>query len=133
MTLTAHQYTRLDEQLWLSHAQRWPLLQRVRLALPVTPGFREALLKDDNGREYQLPPSLRRLDLIGVSLTARRTLRICNALMKRVEQGVPLETLDLRKCFVTSNDVGVLSENVVDVWGPTEPFETEGDYPELEG
>jgi hypothetical protein len=36
--------------------------------------------------------------------------------MKRVEQGDPLETLDLRTCFGASHAVRLLSEIVVDVW-----------------
>ena len=45
--------------------------------------------------------------------------------MKRVEQGVPLETLDLRTCVATNfdfrllaNDVRLLCEIVVDVLAP---------------
>ena len=54
------------------------------------------------------------------SLSARRTLRLCDALM------VPLDILDLRACFATGHAVRVLSKVVVDVWGPAKPFETEG-------
>jgi hypothetical protein len=39
-------------------------------------------------------------------------------LMKRVEQGVPLEVLDLRSCTATGLAIRLLSEIVVDVWGP---------------
>jgi hypothetical protein len=44
--------------------------------------------------------------------------------MKRVEQGVPLETLDLRTCLATSRAVELLSEIVVDVLGPDKTLET---------
>ncbi len=56
-------------------------------------------------------------------MSARRTLRLCDALMKRVEQGVPLETLDLRTCAGTSRAVRLLSEIVVDIWGSEETLE----------
>ena len=38
--------------------------------------------------------------------------------MARVEQGVPLETLDLRLCQATSDAVDLLEEIVVDVLEP---------------
>jgi hypothetical protein len=80
------------------------------------------LLHDSGGRECPLLPSLTRPELIHGVLSARRTLRLCDMLMKRVEQGVPLEVLDLRSCTVTGSAIRLLSEIVVDVWGP-ENFE----------
>jgi hypothetical protein len=120
VTLTVQHRTRLDETFWLFHASRWPLLRRVRLAAPAARGFREmVLLPDDDGPEWLLFPSLTKLDLIDdTALGARKTLRLCDALMKRVEQGVPLETLDLRACRATSHAVRLLSEIVVDVRAP---------------
>ena len=85
VTLMAYRGARLDEQFWLRHAQRWPLLQSVHPAPPAERGFREMLLQDDGGCEYPLLPSLIRLDLIGVTLSAHRTLHLCEALMQRVE------------------------------------------------
>jgi hypothetical protein len=120
VTLTAQDRTRLDEMFWLFLAPRWPLLQCVRLAAPAARGFREMLLLQDNDEpECPLFPSLTKLDLIGdTALSERRTLRLCDALMKRVEKGVPLETLDLRMCRTTSRAVRLLSEIVVDVRAP---------------
>ena len=43
--------------------------------------------------------------------------------MKRVEQGVPLETLDLSTCIATSRAVEQLSEIVIEVLGPKEALE----------
>jgi hypothetical protein len=120
VTLTVQDRTRLDEQFWLCHAPRWPLLQRVRLATPAARGFREMLLLQDNDEpERPLLPWLTKLDLIGdTALSVRRTIRLCDALMNRVEQGVPLETLDLSMCRATDLAVRLLSEIVADVWGP---------------
>ena len=119
VTLTAQYPTRLDARFWLRHVPKWPLLQRLRLAPPLACGFREMLLQDNGSCEYPLLPSLIELALIDVALGEHRTRRLCDALMKRVEQGVPLETLDLRTCQATSHAVRLLSEIVVDV---REPF-----------
>jgi len=115
VTLTVQNSTRLEEQVWRHHAPRWPLLQRVRLAPPAARGFRDMLLNDNGGRECPLLPSLTKLVLVKTGLSARRTLCLCDALMKRVEQGVPLETLDLRTCVGTPRAVQLLGEIVVDV------------------
>ena len=123
VTLTAQHRSRLDERFWLIHAPKWPLLQCVRLAPPEARGFIEMMLQDRGGRENPLLPSLTELVLIYVQFSARRTDRLCDALMKRVEQGVPLETLDLRKCHATDFAVSLLSEIVVHVWAPAETIE----------
>ncbi len=122
VTLTAQNLTRLDEQVWRRHAPRWPLLQCVHLAPPAARGFGEMLLNDNGGRECPLLPSLRKIVLVNTGLSARRTLRLCDTLMQRVEQGVPLETLDLRTCVGTSHAVRLLSEIVVDVSGAEGAF-----------
>src|SRR6266702_2392397 len=83
------------------------------------------LLQDNGGGGCPPLPSLTKLDLIDVALSARRTLRLCDAFMNRVEQGGPLETLDLITCYATSRAIRLLSEIVVDVWGPAEGFGTE--------
>ncbi|KAH9172618.1 hypothetical protein EDB89DRAFT_1885848 [Lactarius sanguifluus] len=124
VTLTSQVFTSpLNTQSWLRQAPRWPLLQRVRLATPAARGFTEMLLEDSGERNCPLLPSLTNLVLIDVTLSARRTLRLCDALMKRVEQGVPLETLDLRTCLATSRAIELLSEIVVDVLGPEKSLE----------
>jgi len=125
VTLTAQDCTKLlDKQVWFHHAPRWPLLQRVRLAPTSARGFREMLLEDNGRSESALLPSLTNLVLVESALSARRTLCLCDALMKRVEQGVPLEVLDLRTCLATSRAVELLSEIVVDVLGPEGSLET---------
>ena len=97
VSLTVDDATRLSEQCWLHHTQRWPMLQSVRLAPHAARGFREMLLlQDDNGGgERPLLPSLTKLVLAYSALSERRTLRLCNALRRRVEQRFPLETPDL--------------------------------------
>jgi hypothetical protein len=124
-TLTVQNRTRtLDEQFWLRHVPRWPLLRCIRLSPYAWRGFRGMLLEDNVGCESPLLPSLTKLALINTALCPRRTLRLCDALMKRVEQGVPLETLDLRTCLSSSRVIELLSEIVVDVLGPEETLKT---------
>jgi hypothetical protein len=108
----------LNEDFWRRHVPRWTLLKCVHLALLPAHGFREMLLQDNGGRERPLLPSLTRLELINCALSARRTHRLCETLMKRVEQGVPLEVLDLRSCAATSLAIQLLSEIVADVRVP---------------
>ena len=127
VTLTVPVLARLDdERVWLRHAPRWPLLEHIQLAQQAARGFREVLLLEDNGgHESPLLPSLRRLDLLGTSLTRRRTLRLCDALKRRVEQGVPLKVLGLCGCYWcrcewTIDAVRLLRRFVDDVRGPKE-------------
>ncbi|KAH9030306.1 hypothetical protein EDB84DRAFT_1494855, partial [Lactarius hengduanensis] len=116
-----------NRQFWLRHAPKWPLLRRVRLTPPAERGFREMLMEDNEGRGGPLLPLLKTLVLVDVTLLERRNLRLCDALTKRVEQGVPLETLDLCKCFATSHAIKLLSEIVVDVLESEKPYETGSD------
>jgi hypothetical protein len=124
VTLTTERYTLLDERFWLSHTPKWSLLRRVRLAPPAARGFTGVLLEDNGGRENPLLPSLTTLILLNTALSAPRTLRLCDTFMKRVDQGVPLETLDLRTCLATCRAVELLSEIVVDVLCPEEALKT---------
>jgi hypothetical protein len=57
------------------------------------------LSEGDAGRERPLLPSLTELVVVDISLYALSTLPLCDTLMKRVEQGVPLEMLDLCMCL----------------------------------
>ena len=115
--------TRLDESFWRIKAWSWPRLERVDLAPRSARGFLEILLQDDGGRGRPLLPSLTYLRLGENSFfSGRRFFCLRDTLMKRVEQGVPLEVLDLRTCFALSPVVvRRLSEIVVNVWGPPEP------------
>lgn len=111
-------HARLDEVFWRNHAPRWPLLECMQLAPLAARGFIEMILEDNGGHENPLLPSLASLALPQNILTTPRALRLCDALMKRVEQGVPVEELDLRTCDATSYTVQLLSEIVASVWSP---------------
>ncbi|KAH8987738.1 hypothetical protein EDB86DRAFT_2087528 [Lactarius hatsudake] len=119
----SHQTRHLPEGLWVPHILKWSLLQRVRLGISTEQGFITMLLEYNGERGSPLLPSLTELVLECVELENRWTLRLCDALMRRVEQGVPLEILDLRACWDYSpTAVPLLSEIVVDVLGPVENF-----------
>jgi hypothetical protein len=105
----------------LPNSQKWPLLRRVRLTHDVS-NFLYWLEDDKGGCENPLLPSLRELVLVDYSLSKHETYHLHSALMKRVEQEVPLEMLDLRTCDPDSDFAAVqlLSEIVEDVLGPEE-------------
>ena len=108
-------------QFWLRHAPHWPLLRRVRLATPVVRGFLQMLLEDNGERERPLLPSLTELVVHNESSSGLSELPIYDTLIKRVEQGVPLDMLDLRMCYHDNNSragVQLFSEIVVNVLGP---------------
>jgi hypothetical protein len=110
----------------LPNSPKWPLLRRVRLMNSDISRFLDWLRADEGGCENPLLPSLKELVLVECFLDESQTLCLCDALMKRVEQGVPLEMLDLRTCDLDQSypaAVRLLSEIVVDVLGPEESFD----------
>ena len=106
------------QRSWLSLIPNCPLLRRVHLAPVALRGFIMALLEDCKN---PLLPSLTELALAETTLDENQTLSLRDALMKRVEQGVPLEILDLRMCFRDPYNliaVQILSETAVDILRP---------------
>jgi hypothetical protein len=123
VTLTAPDGTWLGEQVWRSHAQRWRLLHCVRLGVSAVQGFRRVSLDDNGEHDCSLLPSLRKLVLVdSTSVSTGLEIRdLCDILMKRAEQGVPLKVVDLRMCNVPDHAATQqLNELGVDVWGPTD-------------
>ena len=111
----------MDESFSFSDLPRWLLLRRLRLNNSDFSRFLDWLRADTWAWEIPLP-SLKELVLVDCTLYKDKTLRLRDALMKRVEQGVPLETLDLRTCrqgwdYPAALAVRLLSEIVVDVLG----------------
>ena len=114
------------EQPWLPNMPKFPLLQHLRLASTVATKFIDWLQADNGGPEDPLLPSLKELVVVDADLHGDWTLRLCESLMKRVEQGVPLEMLDLRTCRPDPDypaAVRLLGEIVVNVLGPEETLE----------
>ncbi|KAH9166914.1 hypothetical protein EDB89DRAFT_1891038 [Lactarius sanguifluus] len=79
----------LPELFWVPHIFKWSLLQRVQLGMSTEWGFITMLLLYGVLRSPMLP-SLTELVFGGIDLENRWTLRLCDTLMMRVEQGVPL-------------------------------------------
>ena len=109
--------TRLSKEFWLSHAQRWSLLDQARLVPASIKAFRDMLAEDAPPDGPRLP-LLTKLTLVDVTLTAHRAFHLRDMLMERVEQGVPLEILDLRACLAADRAIELLREIVVDVQEP---------------
>ena len=87
------------DQFGIPNLPRYPLLQHVQLASNAVTRFIDWLQADKAGHENPLLPSLKELVLTNADLSEHWTLHPCEALMKRVEQGVPVEMLDLRTCY----------------------------------
>jgi hypothetical protein len=117
LTLTAQNRTRLSKEFWFTHAPRLPLLEQARLVPTAVEAFGEMLAEDMHPDGPRLP-SLTRLILLDVRLTALRTVYLQDLLINRVEQGVPLEALDLRTCVTAGHAIQFLAEIVVDVQEP---------------
>jgi hypothetical protein len=128
-TLTAQNSSRIPEWLWLAQTPRWPLLERIRLVGTVTKSFTTVLTKDAPP-EGPLLPSLKKLSLFN-TLRIGDTSPILDMLTGRVEQGVPLEALDLRACEVLDRAVQLFGEVVVDVQGPDADHRSTGWWPTL--
>ena len=76
--------------------------------------------------EDPLFPSLEELILVDISLNAQKVYYLCDMLIECVELGIPLGTLNLRTCIASNRAVQLLSEIVVDVWGPVKKESGDG-------
>ena len=79
------------------------------------------LLEDNGGREKPVLPSLRELVVDRATSDGLSELPIFDTLTKRVEQGVPLDMLDLRTCqytWDTDDAVQLFRKIVVNVLRP---------------
>ena len=71
--------------------------------------------------------------LLDVTLSAIPTFYLRDILIKRVEQGVPLEHLDLRTCKAANRAIKLLAEIVVDVQEPPDEPTMATEYFNLHG
>jgi hypothetical protein len=126
LTLTTRCGTRLSKEFWISNAPRLPLLEQARLGHTSVGAFLEMLAEDTPPDGPRLP-SLTRLILFDVTSTVLRSYHFVNMLIKRVEQGIPLECLDLRTCVTTKLTIQLLAEILVDIQEPlyVPPMEVE--------
>jgi len=128
-TLTAQNSSRIPEWLWLAQTPRWSRLEHVRLVGTVTKSLTTVLTKDAPP-EGPLLPSLTKLSLFN-TLHIDDTPPLLDMLTGRVEQGVPLEVLDLRACEVPDRAVQIFGEVVLDVQGPDVGYRSTGWWPTL--
>ena len=118
-TLTAQSsYARLTEEFWLRHVPRLAMLKQARLAPTAIKAFKQMLVGDVSPNSPRWLPQLTKLVLVGVSLTAVRTYHLRDMLVKRREQGAPLEALDLRTCIAAEHAIELFAEAVGNVRGP---------------
>ena len=119
-TFSLPNHTRLSKEFWLNQAPRLPLLERVRLAPTAVKAFRDMLAEDAPPDGSRRLPLLTKLTIFAVTWTSTKTYHFRDMLIERVEQGVPLESLDLRACDeprpCRANQI--FAEIVVDVQGP---------------
>ncbi|KAI0281233.1 hypothetical protein BGY98DRAFT_959374 [Russula aff. rugulosa BPL654] len=119
LTVTTQNRTRLSKEFCVRHAPRWPLLEQARL-VPTSVGAFLEMLAEDTPPDGPRLPSLTRLIVLHVRLTSLRMYHLGDMLIKRVEQGVPLEVLDLRTCVAADRAIRSFSEIVVDVQEPVD-------------
>ena len=128
-TLTAQNSSRIPEWLWLAQTPRWSKLEHIRLVGTVTKSLTTVLTKHAPP-EGPLLPSLTKLSLFN-TLHIDDMSPMLDMLTGRVEQGVPLEALDLRACEVPNRAVQLFGEVVVDIQGPDAGYRTTGWWPTL--
>ena len=117
LTLTAQNRTRPSKEFWLRHASKFPLLEQARL-VPTSIGAFLEMLAGDTPRDGPRFPSLTRFILLHVTLTTVRTHHLGDVFMKRMEQGIPVEVLDLSTCVGTDRASQFLAKTVVDLKEP---------------
>ena len=104
-------------EVCLRTSPKWPLLRRIQWTGDVS-DFLKCLLVDKGGCKNPLLPSLQELVLVDSYVPMHY---LCQALMKCVEQGVPLETIELRTCQMDSDypaAIRLLGEKIeVDILG----------------
>ena len=112
-TLAAQNCRRLNREFWLSQASRLPLLERALLDPTTFMAFTH-MLGEDAPPDGPRLPLLSKLNLVDFILTSFQTDHLRDMLIERVEQGVPLEVLDLSACAVVENrSIQLLGEIVV--------------------
>jgi len=127
-TLTAENSFVLPEKIWLSHAPRWPSLERLRL-IDTAVSFVKALLKD-KPPEGPLLPALTKLDFLGIEFQDDVS-SLQSMLSVRVAQGVPLKAIALCACTVTDGAVQLLGEIVPDVQAIDDHYWRNFEWPTL--
>ncbi|KAI0281249.1 hypothetical protein BGY98DRAFT_932149 [Russula aff. rugulosa BPL654] len=128
-TLTAQNSCGIPIWFWVTHAPRWPKLDHVRLVGTVTKSL-TTVLSRNAPTEGPLLPCLTKLSLFN-TLHIEDASPMLDMLTGRVEQGVPLQALDLRACKMPDRVVKLFGEVVVDVQDPDAEYRSTGWWPTL--
>ena len=112
--LNARNIKGLSKEFWLSQAPRWPMLEWASLDLKNIKPFSDMLAEDAPPDGPRLP-SLTKLILEDAELTVPMAYDLRDMLIERVEQGAPLEILDLGWGVRDDRAVRLLAEIVVGV------------------
>ena len=128
-TLTAQNSCGIPVWFWVTHAPRWPKLDHVRLVGTVTKSL-TTVLSRNAPPEGPLLPCLTKLSLFN-TLHIEDASPMLDMLTGRVEQGVPLQALDLRACKMPDRVVKLFGEVVVDVQDPDAEYRSTGWWPTL--
>jgi hypothetical protein len=118
-TLSTWDDTRLSKEFWFRHAPRLAMLNRAYLVSTAIKAFREVISIVAPGERPGLP-RLTKLILGNVTLTTLMTCNLLCMLMKRMEQGAPLQSLDLRTCYAADLCIQVLAKAVGELQVPVE-------------
>jgi hypothetical protein len=102
------------------------MLKQVFLVPTAVRAFRQMLEEDTPPNGPPRLPQLTKLVLSKVLLTTLRTCHLRNMLVKRKEQGAPLEALDLRTCIGSERSIQSLSETVGNVQVPAKTLKVVG-------
>ncbi len=126
-TLSTANHTRLSKEVWIHTAPRLAMLERVRLVPASVRAFREMLAEDAPPDGPPRLPQLTRLTLLDASLTAFHTYLLRDTLIKRIEQEVPIEVLDLPGCWADDYAIELIEEVVGEVLCP--PYTRNSEHP----
>ena len=119
-TFSALNQTQLSKESWLNQAPLFASLERVCLVPTAVKAFRDMLAEDAPPDGPRLP-LLTKLTVFYVTWTLSKIYGFRDMLIERVEQGAPLECLDLRICEEPNPPRAkqIFAEIVVDVQGHT--------------
>ena len=117
-TFSALNRTRLSKEFWFKQASKFALLERVCLVPTAVKAFRDMLAEEAPPDGPRLP-LLTKLTIFHLTWTMSKIHHFCDMLKERVEQGAPLESLDLRGCEqpFPPRANQIFAEIVVDVQG----------------
>ena len=119
VTLTVLDCRVVPEEIWLGNTptSQWPSLKCLRLRSS-TLCFFTSTLTENVPPEGPLLPSLTKLIITGSPLDVCTAKGLRHMLLTRMEQGVPIQTLDLSECGVVRGAVQLFHDIITVLWDP---------------